>query len=134
TTAASGMVLVDDSYNANPGSVKAAIDLLADCDGRRILVLGTMSELGPDSERLHEEVGRYALQQGLEELWLTGTETLATGRGYGVGAEHCADLLELAQRLRGRFSRGDVVLVKGSRSAGMEAIVTALLAQAGGVN
>jgi UDP-N-acetylmuramoyl-tripeptide--D-alanyl-D-alanine ligase len=132
TTLASGAVLVDDSYNANPGSVRAALDMLARCDGRRILVLGAMAELGADSEQLHHDIGRDALQLGIEELWLTGTETLATARGYGAGAEYCADIEELIRRLRGRFSEGDVVLVKGSRSAGTDAVVAALSTQAGG--
>ena len=131
TTAPNGMVLVDDSYNANPGSVAAAIDLLAACDGRRILVLGAMGELGSSSDQLHEQVGDYARQSGIDELWLSGAETRATARGYGPGARHCRDLGELAERMSGRFAGGDVVLVKGSRSAGMEAIVTALLEAAG---
>lgn len=131
TTLASGAVVIDDSYNANPGSVKAAIDTLAGCEGRGILVLGTMGELGPDSEQLHLDVGRYARQQGIAELWLTGVETQATARGFGEGAEYCADLHALIQRIQGRFSEGDVVLVKGSRSAGTDAVVTALSAPAG---
>jgi UDP-N-acetylmuramoyl-tripeptide--D-alanyl-D-alanine ligase len=131
-TAERGLLVVDDSYNANPGSVKAAIDLLADCDGRRILVLGTMAELGVDSERLHEEAGDYARAQGIDELWLAGAETLATARGYGPGAEHRESPEQLLVELQGRFGAGDVLLVKGSRSAGMEIIVAGLCPPAEG--
>jgi UDP-N-acetylmuramoyl-tripeptide--D-alanyl-D-alanine ligase len=126
TTTDSGLVVVDDSYNANPGSVKAAIDLLTGCAGRKVLVLGAMAELGADSERLHEDIGCYARERGVDELWLAGAETLATARGFGEGAWHCAGLPQLLEKLRDRFGNGDLVLVKGSRSAGMEAVVTAL--------
>ena len=127
-----GALVIDDSYNANPRSVEAAIDLLASCGGRRVLVLGAMKELGDDSELLHEQIGCYAQRSGIDELWLTGAETTATARGFGKTAVHCLDREELALQLQNRFGEGDVVLVKGSRSAGMENIVTALLDQANG--
>jgi len=127
-----GALVIDDAYNANPGSVRAAIDLLASCEGRRILVLGTMAELGRDSMQLHRQIGEYAARSGIEELWLTGAETTATAAGFGPGAVHCVDRDDLVFRLQGRFSEGEVVLVKGSRSVGMEAVVTALLGRKSG--
>ena len=129
-----GMVLVDDTYNANPAAVEAAIDLLAACSGRRVLVLGSMGELGPQSPVLHQRVGRYARDRGLDELWLCGPETLDTQVGFGNGARHCEEREELAQHLMGRYGEGDVVLVKGSRSAGMDAVVADMLTLKEGQN
>ncbi|MFT5481487.1 MAG: UDP-N-acetylmuramoyl-tripeptide--D-alanyl-D-alanine ligase, partial [Halieaceae bacterium] len=71
-----GCLLIDDSYNANPEAVKAAIDVLANTNGRRVLVLGAMGELGSESETLHAEVGRYASERDIEELWCVGPECL----------------------------------------------------------
>ncbi len=132
TTTACGAVVIDDSYNANPGSVKAAIDVLASAAGHRILVLGAMGELGADSEALHASVGRYARQQGLDALWTVGADTAATVAEFGAGARVFADRTELIACLQRQLASTDVILVKGSRSAGMDLVVAALTDEAGG--
>ena len=122
-----GATVIDDCYNANPGSVRAAIDLLASCDGRRTLMLGAMKELGSGSVALHAEVGKYAAAAGIEQLWGVGEELQATIAAFGAGARHFADRAALLQCLEGEYGSGDTVLVKGSRSAGMEQVLQALL-------
>jgi UDP-N-acetylmuramoyl-tripeptide--D-alanyl-D-alanine ligase len=126
-----GVTVIDDSYNANPGSVHAAIDLLATHAGRRVLLLGSMAELGADSDALHRETGRYAADRGIEIFCCVGAGAEAAVEGFGAGGEAYANRESLLARLPGRFGAGDVVLVKGSRSAGMEVIVNALLDQPG---
>ncbi|MEH6590086.1 MAG: UDP-N-acetylmuramoyl-tripeptide--D-alanyl-D-alanine ligase [Halioglobus sp.] len=122
----SGATVVDDCYNANPGSVRAAIDVLADCGGRRTLMLGAMKELGPDSNQLHREIGEYALAAGLDRLWGVGPELEATVAAFGSGGEHFVSK-ELAEKaVRGVFTANDTILIKGSRSAGMEVLLSAL--------
>ena len=127
--AASGARLFDDSYNANPASVKAAIDVLAEAPGRRCLVLGTMAELGPDSERLHAEVGEYAAQKNIQALWTTGVFTDAAAAAFGENGICFADRDALVEALLAKLGEGDTVLVKGSRSAAMEDVVAALLGE-----
>ena len=131
TTAASGAALVDDCYNANPGSVRAAIDMLAACPGRRTLVLGAMKELGDRSAELHEEIGAYAARAGIEQLWGVGAELQATVTSFGQGGHFFDDRGAMIEQLQGRFDADDTVLVKGSRSAGMEIVLQALRAQGG---
>ena len=121
-----GVVVIDDSYNANPGSVRAAIDVLANQAGRRILVLGTMAELGPDVDELHAGVGGYAAEAGLDMLWGAGDHTDAAVDAFGAGGRYFDSRESLLQALPA-LQPGDVVLIKGSRSAGMETVVSALL-------
>jgi UDP-N-acetylmuramoyl-tripeptide--D-alanyl-D-alanine ligase len=123
---AGGTTLIDDSYNANPASVKAAIDVLAVSRGRRILVLGTMAELGPQAETLHAEVGRYAAERGIDCLWASGAHTDAAVEAFGPGARSFADRDALSSALKAFLTAGDTVLIKGSRSAGMDAVVAVL--------
>jgi UDP-N-acetylmuramoyl-tripeptide--D-alanyl-D-alanine ligase len=122
-----GVTVIDDCYNANPGSVRAAIDTLADCSGRRTLVLGAMRELGPDSEAMHREIGDYARQAGIDGFWGVGPELAAAAAAFGEGARHFEDRDALVAVLPADLESGDTLLVKGSRSAGMEHIVEALL-------
>ena len=123
---AGGIVLIDDSYNANPASVKAAVDVLAARAGRRVLVLGAMAELGPQSEALHAEVGRYAADQGIDVLWATGSHCRSAVDAFGEDGRFFEDREALIAELRLFLAAGDAVLVKGSRSAGMDAVVAAL--------
>ncbi len=125
-TGAGGARLIDDSYNANPGSVRAAIDTLARFDGRRVLVLGDMGELGASEAELHREVGEYARQQGIDELWAVGRLSAYACVGFAGAARHFEDRNSLAVALRPLLEPTVTVLVKGSRSAGMEAVVAAL--------
>ncbi len=122
-----GLSLIDDSYNANPGSVRAAIDVLAGMSGRRVLALGTMAELGDAADDLHREVGAYAREAGIDALWTAGPHTACAAQAFGAGAEHFGSREALLAALPQLAQSGDVVLVKGSRSAGMEAVVAALL-------
>jgi UDP-N-acetylmuramoyl-tripeptide--D-alanyl-D-alanine ligase len=123
---ANGAVLIDDCYNAQPGSVKAAIDLLAEAGGRRTLILGAMKELGPDSEALHVEVALYAKASGIEQLWGVGVELQRAVQALGEGGMYFLDRQEINDSLAGAFSTQDTVLVKGSRSAGMEMVLAAI--------
>ena len=122
-----GVQLIDDSYNANPGSVAAAIDVLAASAGRRLLVLGSMAELGDDSVRLHQQVGAYAAECGIDELWATGPYADAAVAAFGAHGHYFAELDQLLEMLPTVLQEDDKVLVKGSRSAGMERVVDMLM-------
>jgi UDP-N-acetylmuramoyl-tripeptide--D-alanyl-D-alanine ligase len=118
-----GATLIDDTYNANPGSVRAAIDVLADAAGEKILVLGDMGELGADSAQLHDEIGAYAKQKGVDALFCLGSMTLHTAQAFGVNAWHFERIQELLADLENRLGPNVTVLVKGSRFMEMERIV-----------
>ncbi len=122
-----GVAVIDDCYNANPGSVQAAIDLLAACPGRRTLVLGAMRELGENSSTLHREVGEYALAAGIDQLWGVGPELEICVNAFGANGRYFEDRTAAVSALSGQFGPDDTVLVKGSRSAGMELVLRALL-------
>lgn len=119
-----GSTLVDDTYNANPGSVRAAIDLLADCGGRRTLVLGEMLELGEDSAQLHRDIGVYARERGLDRF--VGVGTALAGAAEAFGGECFADVASAVAALAGTLAADDTVLIKGSRGASMERVLAAL--------
>jgi UDP-N-acetylmuramoyl-tripeptide--D-alanyl-D-alanine ligase len=124
-----GCTVFDDTYNANPGSVRAAIDFLASLPGERVLVLGDMAELGPDSPALHREMGEHALHAGIDRLFCTGTEARAAAEAFGAQAEWYSSQPALIAALQPRVHPGLVVLVKGSRCMAMENIVQALAAE-----
>jgi UDP-N-acetylmuramoyl-tripeptide--D-alanyl-D-alanine ligase len=124
-----GSVVIDDSYNANPGSVKAGIDLLAELPGRRILVLGDMGELGAWEEEGHREVGGYAREKGLDGLYAVGRLSALAVEAFGEGGRLFANKQELTASLGQELAPDVRVLVKGSRSAGMEEIVSGLVDQ-----
>jgi UDP-N-acetylmuramoyl-tripeptide--D-alanyl-D-alanine ligase len=126
-----GVAVIDDCYNANPGSVRAAIDMLAACPGRRTLLLGVMAELGESSRTLHREVGEYALAAGIDQLWGVGPELDVCVQAFGTHGRYFEDRAALLSDLAGHFSQGDTVLVKGSRSAGMEQVLHAVQAGEG---
>lgn len=119
------VIFLDDSYNANPDSMKAGLRTLAglECAGRRIAVLGRMGELGVHAESGHREVGAYAAQLGLDAIFTVGGSEAALISEVARGA-HFADHAECAAHLKAYLSAGDLVLLKGSRSAGMEKIFT----------
>ena len=124
---ASGAVLIDDSYNANPGSFAAAIATLAAESGETILVMGDMAELGADAERLHAEVGALAKKSGIRKLHAVGRLSRAAAAAFGSGAAHYADQTALIAALRSDLHDGVVALIKGSRSSAMDRVVSALL-------
>ncbi len=127
-----GAVLLDDTYNANPGSVKAAIDTLSAFGGRRVLALGNMAELGPASAALHESIGLHARTRGIEHVLVVGPNAADVARGFGGGASIHATRERLADELEEFDTPGTVILIKGSRSAGMEVVVAALTASTSG--
>jgi UDP-N-acetylmuramoyl-tripeptide--D-alanyl-D-alanine ligase len=121
-----GAVLIDDSYNANPGSLAAAIDTLSEGGGEAWLVLGDMRELGVDAEAMHAEAGRRAKGARIARLFTLGQFSAAAAAAFGEGATHFETHDALADALRGQLHDGVRVLVKGSRGSAMDRIVTAL--------
>lgn len=118
--------LIDDSYNANPDSVSAAIEVLAAAPGSRILVLGDLGELGETELALHAEIGRAALAGGVQRLFTCGQLSEAASSSFGNNGQHFADMEALVAALKRIVLAGDTVLVKGSRAAGMDRVVKAL--------
>lgn len=125
-----GGTLVDDSYNANPGSVRVAIDWLKAQPAPRALVLGALGELGPTSDEIHRELGRYAAEAALDQLVVVAAAAPAA-EGFGARAQQVADATAAAHAVRDVLEQGGTVLVKGSRSARMEAVIEALRAMGG---
>jgi UDP-N-acetylmuramoyl-tripeptide--D-alanyl-D-alanine ligase len=123
---AGGWTLIDDSYNANPSSMAAAIDTLLLADGERWLVLGDMAELGTDARALHAGIGARASQRGIERLFAVGPLGAAAVEAFGVNAQHFDDKPSLVAALKTRLHPGVTCLIKGSRSAGMEEVANAL--------
>ncbi len=121
-----GATLIDDSYNANPSSMAAAIDTLALASGERWLVLGDMAELGADARALHAGVGGQARERGIERLFAVGPLSAAAVEAFGAGGTHFTDKAALIAALRAGLHGGVTCLVKGSHSAGMEQVVQAL--------
>jgi len=120
--------LIDDSYNANPESVIAAMGVLSDAPGRRYLVLGDLAELGSDGAGLLKELGTRARGFGLDGLYTLGDMSRHASAAFGAGGEHFEEFQDLLAALTGLLCPGDTVLVKGSRSARMERVVAALAA------
>ena len=125
-TMAGGWTLIDDSYNANPCSMAAAIDTLALASGERWLVLGDMAELGAEARALHANVGTHAHQRGIEHLLAVGPLSAAAVEAFGAQGEHFEDKAALIVALQSRLHSGATCLIKGSHSAGMEQVVAAL--------
>jgi UDP-N-acetylmuramyl pentapeptide synthase len=122
--------LVDDSYNANPDSVRAAIDVLAALPGPRWLVLGDMGEVGSRGPEFHREVGAYARQRGIQALWAVGAESASTIAAFaGARAFATVEALIVALDEAPAFAS---VLVKGSRFMRMERVVAAFTAEPAG--
>jgi UDP-N-acetylmuramoyl-tripeptide--D-alanyl-D-alanine ligase len=122
-----GALLVDDSYNANPGSLNAAIDTLANAPGERWLVLGDMRELGVDAEALHAEAGRRAKTAGITRLLTLGPLSAAASAAFGEGATHFTTHADVADAIRAGLHPELRVLVKGSRGSAMDRVVKVLL-------
>ena len=122
-----GVRLIDDSYNANPDSVAAAIQVLRSAPGRRWLALGELAELGPQAQALHARVGEQARAAGIDHLWAVGPLSQAAVAAFGPGGRHFTDRQALIRALQGALQAGDSLLIKGSRSAAMEQVVWELL-------
>jgi UDP-N-acetylmuramoyl-tripeptide--D-alanyl-D-alanine ligase len=118
--------LLDDSYNANPGSVAAGIDALVALGHESWLVLGNMAELGPDAAQLHVQIGRYAKAAGVTRLLSIGANAALAAEAAGAIGESFSDVAALSAQVRASLKPGVHVLVKGSRSARMELVVAAI--------
>jgi UDP-N-acetylmuramoyl-tripeptide--D-alanyl-D-alanine ligase len=127
--AARGAWLIDDSYNANPSSVRAAIEVLSALGGRRWLVLGDMAELGEYAPQAHAGIGEFAREQGVERLYATGTLMARAVESFGAGAHWYADVPALTAALREALAAAGPevrILIKGSRFNRLERVVAAL--------
>lgn len=119
--------IIDDTYNANPGSVRAALDVLANCPGNKIFVMGNMGELGENTEHLHADIGQYAREKGIAKLLAVGSLTPHMVKAFGIGATWYATKADLLQDLTALLNAQTTILIKGSRSARMEEITQALI-------
>ncbi len=117
-------VLIDDTYNANPSSMRAAVSVLAQAGGKRILVLGDMGELGGNAADFHAEIGAEARRAGIEKLYALGTLSVNTAREFGSGAQHFERIEDLLDALEKELDANTTVLVKGSRFMKMERVVS----------
>lgn len=128
---ADGLCVIDDTYNANPASLIAALDVLAGMDGERWLVLGDMAELGEDAIALHRGVAEVAQKDGVTRLYGLGELGAVAAEAFGAGGSAFSDRSQLLAELASRAGAGITVLVKGSRRMGMEHVVQALLEGSG---
>jgi UDP-N-acetylmuramoyl-tripeptide--D-alanyl-D-alanine ligase len=122
-----GATVIDDSYNANPDSVRAAIDVLASCPAPTALVLGDMGEVGEHGKQFHREVGEYARAKGVTQLLGMGEAARDAVAAFGTGAQHFVAVEELLSQIQAK-----TILVKGSRFMKMERVVAALTGSAEG--
>jgi len=116
---------VDDTYNANPDSVRAAIDVLAELPAPRLLVLGDMGEVGQQGPGFHAEVGAYAAERGVQQLFTLGPLSVHAAQAFGAG-QHFADMPALLSAVLGCWRDCASIVVKGSRFMKMEQVVQAL--------
>jgi UDP-N-acetylmuramoyl-tripeptide--D-alanyl-D-alanine ligase len=121
-----GAEILDDTYNANPDSVRAGIDVLAATIGRKILVLGDMGEIGEASGQYHDEIGGYAKSQGIDRLFALGDAAQQAVRNFGDGARHFCNVEKLLAAVDKELGPETTVLVKGSRFMKMERVADAL--------
>ncbi|MBI5430236.1 MAG: UDP-N-acetylmuramoyl-tripeptide--D-alanyl-D-alanine ligase [Nitrosomonadales bacterium] len=118
-----GATLIDDTYNANPASMRAAIGVLAQAGGKRVLVIGDMGELGDDADAFHAEIGCDARKAGIEKLYALGAMSRNAVREFGDGAQHFERIEDLLAALERELDANTTVLVKGSRFMKMERVV-----------
>ena len=127
--ALNGSTFIDDSYNANPDSVLAALQVLAALPGKKILVLGDMGELGADAPTLHAQMGLAARQTGVDKLFALGELSREAVGAFGAGALHFERIQELLADLENELTPDTTVLVKGSRFMQMERVVKSFVTQ-----
>lgn len=121
-----GASLIDDTYNANPDSMKAAIDVLASQQSKQIFVMGDMAELGADAAQMHADIGLYAKQKGISQLLAFGEFSQLACQKFGINAQHFTSLDALVLCLKNNMQANTTVLVKGSRFMQMERVVNAV--------
>jgi UDP-N-acetylmuramoyl-tripeptide--D-alanyl-D-alanine ligase len=119
------ITLIDDSYNANPDSVRAAIDMLGQSAGPRLLVLGDMGEVGDQGPEFHAEMGRYAQEKGIDHVFTLGELAVHTAHAC-IHAQHFDHVDSMIQQVKAVLPQLQTVLVKGSRFMRMERVVQAL--------
>ena len=119
------VTLIDDTYNANPDSMRAAIEVLAELPAPRLLVMGDMGEVGDQGPQFHEEAGRYAHARGIEQLFTLGAQSQRAGTAFGAG-RHFNQMADLAAAVVAELPQAGSVLVKGSRFMKMEQVVQAI--------
>lgn len=119
------VVVVDDTYNANPDSMRAAVDVLAGLPPPRLLVLGDMGEVGLDGPQFHAEVGELSLQSGIDKVFTFGDQASIAASSFGAG-QHFSDINDLADAVLSEAPKLGSILVKGSRFMKMERVVCAL--------
>jgi len=122
-----GSTFIDDTYNANPDSVKAALAVLAQQPGKKVLVLGDMGELGTDAAAMHAQIGLAARDVGVDRLLALGELTKETVTAFGAGAMHFERIQELLAELENELTAETTVLVKGSRFMQMERVVQSFM-------
>ena len=132
--AVNGATVIDDTYNANPDSVRAAIDVLARCAPPTLLVLGDMGEVGDQAAAFHQEIGAYAHSRQVSALCAFGEHAAAAVEAFGAAATKSGSIEELLDAVRAGATPHTTVLVKGSRFMRMERVVQALTGEAGGVH
>ncbi len=115
--------VIDDTYNANPASMKAAVDVLSAREGKRFMVMGDMGELGADAGLMHAEIGSYAKQSGIDALFVLGDLSQEAVKAFGSGAQHFENAESLSDAVLNRMDKLTTVLVKGSRFMRMERVV-----------
>jgi UDP-N-acetylmuramoyl-tripeptide--D-alanyl-D-alanine ligase len=122
-----GNILIDDTYNANPASLKVALDVLKGCSGEPWLALGAFGELGADSLSLHADMAADIKSRGVTRLFATGVDAKATVEAFGAGATYFAEQADLIQQLHQELTPNVTLLIKGSRAQHMENVVVALM-------
>ncbi|HEY6898135.1 MAG TPA: UDP-N-acetylmuramoyl-tripeptide--D-alanyl-D-alanine ligase, partial [Rhodocyclaceae bacterium] len=121
-----GALVIDDTYNANPDSMRAAVDVLAALPGKRVFVIGDMGEVGDAGGQYHDELGGYAKSMGLDRLLCLGELSPAAAHTFGEGGSHYSRLDDLIRALKPELDERTTVLVKGSRFMRMERVVDAI--------
>lgn len=121
-------ILIDDTYNANPDSMQAALNVLAEMPGKKILIMGDMGELGPDGAAFHYTIGQQAASSGIDILLALGESSRQAVAGFGRGAEHFSSLDSLLEKAKNCLDEHASILVKGSRFMRMERVVEQLQA------
>jgi UDP-N-acetylmuramoyl-tripeptide--D-alanyl-D-alanine ligase len=122
-----GNIVIDDTYNANSASLKAGLDVLAKFTGKPWLVLGAFGELGPDSPKMHEEMGTLIKASGVVRLFAVGADSKNTVQAFGKGATFFEKQQDLIDALKQELKGDETILIKGSRAQHMENVAAALV-------
>jgi len=122
-----GNIVIDDTYNANSASLKAGLDVLANFNGKPWLVLGAFGELGPESPKMHKEMGKLIKDSGVVRLFAVGADSRNAVQAFGIGATFFENQQELIDALKQELKGDETILIKGSRAQRMENVAAALV-------